>query len=281
MRAIWMVLAFSVGSTASAAELCLPTPNGAVQEITVRSPVAAAVLVQLGAYAPPAWFVDADGDGHGAGEPFYACTAPSGTSASGEDCDDTAPEVSPEGSDECGNGVDEDCDGADASCAVEGNGWTVSASPAVHDPVACTVTASATYLDLTPETVETRPGGVCLVVHLGGACTTDADCGAHGFDGGYGYCAAPGGSTEARSCWARPGTQSALCVVKPPFLGSIASGVTLTVSGSDQGEVGWRWMALACMANVAGSAGCASTDPTQYARSTGASTVVHAPCGAP
>jgi alpha-tubulin suppressor-like RCC1 family protein len=66
------------------------------------------------------WYVDADGDGYGAGAPIATCL-PSGTaSPRGDDCDDGDPTRHPGRAELC-NGRDDDCDGtvdelADASC---------------------------------------------------------------------------------------------------------------------------------------------------------------------
>ena len=62
------------------------------------------------------WFVDADGDGFG--DPTTArlgCVA-SGEVADDTDCDDTDPDVHPEATESCGDGVDQDCDGVDPDC---------------------------------------------------------------------------------------------------------------------------------------------------------------------
>ncbi len=59
----------------------------------------------------PEWYVDADEDGYGdETESLVACEAPSGYSASPDDCDDSDPQVHPEANDAC-DGVDQDCDG--------------------------------------------------------------------------------------------------------------------------------------------------------------------------
>jgi hypothetical protein len=59
----------------------------------------------------PAWYFDADGDGHGdPATPTRACLAVSGTVALGDDCDDGELSVSPSAAETC-DGRDEDCDG--------------------------------------------------------------------------------------------------------------------------------------------------------------------------
>ncbi|MDP2316340.1 MAG: MopE-related protein [Pseudomonadota bacterium] len=65
------------------------------------------------------FYVDADGDGYGDGygDPVLGCTAPAGTVASDEDCDDDAADARPGGTEVCGDGLDNDCDGlTDLGC---------------------------------------------------------------------------------------------------------------------------------------------------------------------
>jgi hypothetical protein len=71
------------------------------------------------------WYLDGDGDGHGAGEALAACEAPSGYVESSDDCHDddataypgsTAPEIS-------GDGVDQNCDGIDGCDDLNCDGW--------------------------------------------------------------------------------------------------------------------------------------------------------------
>ncbi|NMO18014.1 hypothetical protein HPC49_14790 [Pyxidicoccus fallax] len=58
----------------------------------------------------PTWYRDADGDGYGRNtETTGACSRPSGYSATSGDCDDSDGAVSPGASEECGDGIDNDC----------------------------------------------------------------------------------------------------------------------------------------------------------------------------
>ena len=61
---------------------------------------------------PPAFWPDADGDGHGdpLGTPIQSCgNVPAGYSASPDDCDDEDPAISPSALEVTCNGIDEDC----------------------------------------------------------------------------------------------------------------------------------------------------------------------------
>ncbi|MDP2310681.1 MAG: MopE-related protein [Pseudomonadota bacterium] len=74
---------------------------------------------EAGAAGESGWYADDDDDGYGAGEPLAACDAPAGFVAGDEDCDDTDATASPVGTEVCGDGVDQDCDGADFVCPAE------------------------------------------------------------------------------------------------------------------------------------------------------------------
>ncbi len=66
------------------------------------------------------WYVDADADGYGSiyGSSKYACEAPVGYGGLPGDCNDTNASIRPGATDICGDGVDQDCNGSDAVCAV-------------------------------------------------------------------------------------------------------------------------------------------------------------------
>jgi hypothetical protein len=69
----------------------------------------------------PTWYADDDGDGYGdEGDPTAACDQPTGYVGGGEDCDDTDPDSFPDALDTCGDGIDQDCSGADATCTLWG-----------------------------------------------------------------------------------------------------------------------------------------------------------------
>jgi uncharacterized protein (TIGR03382 family) len=75
----------------------------------------------------PTWYPDADGDGYGAeGEPgVTGCDPPEGTADQTGDCDDADPAVNPGADDPEGDGVDQNCDGADG-VAVAGRDETLT-----------------------------------------------------------------------------------------------------------------------------------------------------------
>lgn len=73
--------------------------------------------------APTAWYLDADNDGYYVSDSL-ACTAPSpdysATMGIMGDCNDAISTINAAGIEVCGNGVDEDCTGADLACGVNG-----------------------------------------------------------------------------------------------------------------------------------------------------------------
>jgi len=78
---------------------------------------------EAGAVGEQSWYVDADGDAFGAGEPTLACDAPAGTVGVDGDCDDTEITVFP-GAEEVCDGLDNDCNGTPDDGA-DGDPWFV------------------------------------------------------------------------------------------------------------------------------------------------------------
>ncbi|MBM4365043.1 MAG: putative metal-binding motif-containing protein [Deltaproteobacteria bacterium] len=69
------------------------------------------------------WYLDGDGDGFGAAaSPVQACEAPAGHVDDATDCDDTDDDAHPGGTEVPYDGIDQDCDGADAD-DLDGDGF--------------------------------------------------------------------------------------------------------------------------------------------------------------
>lgn len=65
------------------------------------------------------YYPDADGDTFGnSGAPVQACSAASGYTATSGDCNDNNAGVNPNAAETCGDGIDQDCSGADLGCGV-------------------------------------------------------------------------------------------------------------------------------------------------------------------
>jgi MYXO-CTERM domain-containing protein len=74
--------------------------------------------VDVGAVDATTWYADADGDGYASGDDtLTGCEQPDGyvTDATDEDCDDGDAAINPEGEEVPGDGIDQDCDGADGT----------------------------------------------------------------------------------------------------------------------------------------------------------------------
>ena len=73
------------------------------------------------------WYPDADGDSYGdLSSPVTACEQPDGTLTYAGDCDDSDPDINPEGSETC-DGVDQDCNGLVDDDATDALTWYVDA----------------------------------------------------------------------------------------------------------------------------------------------------------
>ncbi len=62
------------------------------------------------------FFFDSDADGFGSNSSIEACSVPDGYADNNLDCDDFEPDVHPGADEVCGDGIDQNCDGADLSC---------------------------------------------------------------------------------------------------------------------------------------------------------------------
>jgi len=72
-------------------------------------------LVDDDAVDARAWYTDADGDGYGRGVPVTTCDGPTGSVTADGDCDDGDPSTWPGAVEIPDDGIDQDCDGADAT----------------------------------------------------------------------------------------------------------------------------------------------------------------------
>lgn len=242
--------------------------------------VIAACGDNLSREAPPdacsaLWHADDDGDGFGDPDrPRRACEAPAGFVADATDCDDDAAQAHPGATEACGNRLDDDCAGdGDAACFAELDGWRIISGPIEPGSTAAMIKASVTFTKVSG-TATMRGGGACLVADLvaqgigAATCTSDADCIAAAQAafpvGGYGYCAAPDGSGEAKRCWTRP-TDNCVRGANPE--GSRTLPEVAWDARGNQMEV--RWMMLGCLAEAATPTACGGADPSKYVRSLG------------
>ena len=70
--------------------------------------------------APITVYADADLDGYGAGAALSVCSLSAGFVLNNTDCNDSNASANPVGVEICGNGIDEDCSGADLVCPIPG-----------------------------------------------------------------------------------------------------------------------------------------------------------------
>lgn len=125
------------------------------------------------------FFADLDGDGYGdAGSVIEACELSPGLSVDAGDCDDNDANVNPLAEEICDNGIDDNCDGVEPSCNVQG----------CTDNTACNFDPLATLNDgscLYPEQAylncdgnclnDTDQDGICNELEISG-CTDDLAC---------------------------------------------------------------------------------------------------------
>jgi hypothetical protein len=135
----------------------------------------------LDASTATAYYVDADGDGYGAGAAVYFCTLPSGYSAVDTDCDDTDAAVNPGATDVAASGTDADCDGS-VECYedADGDSWRtatlVTRSASAGGTGLCTgggyAPASMSNTDCDDTDAAIHPGAT----EICDAADTDEDC---------------------------------------------------------------------------------------------------------
>ncbi|MBF0105981.1 MAG: putative metal-binding motif-containing protein [Deltaproteobacteria bacterium] len=76
------------------------------------------------------WYPDVDGDSFGSPSfAFEGCNPPAGYVANDKDCDDSTSTINPGAQEVCEDGIDQNCDDADTTCAIEdpdGDGFTTA-----------------------------------------------------------------------------------------------------------------------------------------------------------
>lgn len=72
-------------------------------------------------------YADADGDGYGDDTAMISACDGAPYATIGGDCDDDDAAISPAATDVCGDGVDSDCSGTDATCAPSAVAWPAAA----------------------------------------------------------------------------------------------------------------------------------------------------------
>ena len=125
------------------------------------------------------YYADNDSDGYGAGIATNSCSdLGAGYVTDNTDCDDANASVSPVGIEVCGNGIDENCDGSDESCAVFGctdNNACNYNSAATDEDGSCTYPAES-YLTCAGDCINDADGdGVCDEIEVLG-CTDINAC---------------------------------------------------------------------------------------------------------
>ena len=116
------LFAFSLGFAGSAiagggggggntTAVCHVSGNGTVSQLNINQSAISSHLAH-GDFLPLDFYADVDGDGYGdPNNMVSACTAPSGTVANADDCDDQDAAVNPGAGEICDDGVDNNCDG--------------------------------------------------------------------------------------------------------------------------------------------------------------------------
>ncbi len=156
------------------------------------------------------FYADADNDSFGnSAYPTEACTLPTGYADNADDCDDTNDAVNPDATEDCGNGIDDNCDGktdvADATCdcksgntraCYSGPTGTEGVGPCIGGTESCVdgqwsgtcdgeVTPAAETCDGTDDNcdgnvdengADCAADQVCNAATCEPACTASADC---------------------------------------------------------------------------------------------------------
>jgi hypothetical protein len=128
------------------------TGPGLMPEFTVTLPPGTPIYIQLWAYGgglinfsfcssdcttPLAYYPDNDGDGVGSNATVYSCTPDPNWLTTNGDCDDTNPQINNTLLENCGDGLDNNCEGqVDEGCAVDSDldGVVDASDCAPNDP---------------------------------------------------------------------------------------------------------------------------------------------------
>jgi hypothetical protein len=143
-------------------EICADDPDA--PGCPTDSPTPTDVPTPTGSSTPPPTvdcYLDGDGDGFGAGDPVAREVCGIGEVADGSDCDDAAPLVNPEATEVCGNGIDDDCDGAqpdDSPGFADADGDGFGDASRATDACDTTVAVVATGTDCDDADPDVNPG---------------------------------------------------------------------------------------------------------------------------
>ena len=123
-----------MSEAAAAALLALVLTHGGCQYTVSFPGDTAPPVVDTGCEDPTPWYLDADGDGLGDGDPLDACQPPPGYVRNDGDCDDDEPGARPGGDEIVYNGIDDDCDPATPDDDLDGDGYPRSEDCQDNDP---------------------------------------------------------------------------------------------------------------------------------------------------
>ena len=168
------------------------------------------------------WYADTDGDGYGdSGSTTTSCDQPSGYTDDDNDCDDDDADVNPAATEVC-NEVDDDCDGDTDEDGAGGDTWYLDADGDGYGTSDSSTTACdqpSGYVDNTDDCDDAEAEAWTGNTEV--ADGVDNDCDGEGLDGDYSATSSTslaGGTYEYTTF-------------------SIASGVTLSITGSTELEV--------------------------------------------
>ncbi len=123
------------------------------------------------------WYLDADGDDHGAsGDSIESCERPAGYALDPDDCDDDAATVFP-GADETCNDIDDDCDSTVDDNAIDALEWHADADADGHGDAASSTAACDPPADFLADASDCDDGDAAVFPGADETCDTlDNDC---------------------------------------------------------------------------------------------------------